>query len=49
MLIEYRRGMLEKGVTPESLPVNVWHGTEVPTDVKKAVNEEATSHRGPDD
>ena len=26
--IEYRRGMLEKGIKPESLPVRVWRGAE---------------------
>jgi len=38
--IEYRRGMLEKGMKPESLPVKVWRGAEITTDVRKAVNEE---------
>jgi hypothetical protein len=38
--IEYRRGMLEKGLKPEGLPMKVWHGAEVPADVRKAINEE---------
>jgi hypothetical protein len=38
--IEYRRGMLEKGMKPENLPVKVWRGARIPADVRKAVNEE---------
>ena len=38
--IEYRRGMLEKGMKPKDLPVNVWRGTEIPADVRAAVNTE---------
>ena len=38
--IEYRRGMLKNGMVPEDLPVKVWRGTEIPTDVQKAVAEE---------
>lgn len=38
--IEYKQGMLEKGVKPEGLPVKVWRGANIPADVRKAVNEE---------
>lgn len=38
--IEYRHGMLEKGMRPESLPVRIWRGAKIPADVRKAVNEE---------
>jgi len=38
--IEYRWGMLEKGMKPENLPVKVWRGAKIPADVRKAVNEE---------
>lgn len=38
--IEYKQGMLEKGVKPEGLPVKVWRGAKIPADVRKAVNEE---------
>lgn len=38
--IEYHRGMLNKGMVPDDLPVKVWRGTEIPTDVQKAVAEE---------
>ena len=38
--IEYRWGMLEKGMKPEKLPVKVWRGAKIPADVRKAVNEE---------
>jgi len=38
--IEYRCGMLTKGMKPEDLPVKVWLGAEIPTDVQKTVVEE---------
>jgi hypothetical protein len=38
--IEYRRGMLEKGMKPENLPVKVWRGAKIPADVRAMVNEE---------
>lgn len=38
--IEYRWGMLKKGMVPEDLPVRIWRGTEIPADVQKAVAEE---------
>ena len=38
--IEYRQGMLERGVKPESLPKKVWHGAKIAEDVRKAVNKE---------
>lgn len=38
--IEYRRGMLEKGMKADSLPVKVWRRAEIPEDVRKAVNAE---------
>ena len=38
--IEYCRGMLEKGMKPENLPVEVWRGAKIPADVRAAVNEE---------
>ena len=38
--IEYWRGMLDKGMKPEDLPVKVWRGARIPPDVRKAVNEE---------
>jgi len=34
--IEYRLGMLEKGMKPEHLPVKVWRGAEIPADVRAA-------------
>lgn len=40
MFIEYRQGMLKKGMVPEDLPVKVWREAEIPTDVQKAVAEE---------
>ncbi len=38
--IEYRRGMLEKGMKPEDLTAKVWLGEKIPEDVRKAINEE---------
>jgi len=38
--IEYRRGILDKGMKSDSLPVKVWRGAKISEDVKKAVNEE---------
>jgi len=38
--IEYRKGMLKKGMVPEDLPVKVWRGAEIPMDIQKAVAEE---------
>jgi len=28
--IEYRRGMLERGMKPDTLPVKIWRGAEIP-------------------
>ena len=38
--IEYRRGMLEKGMKPEDLPVKAWRGSKIPADVRSAINAE---------
>lgn len=38
--IEYRKGMLEKGMEPENLPMKVWRGGRIPASVRAAVNEE---------
>ena len=48
MFIEYRRGMLKKGMVPEDLPVKVWRGAEIPTDVQRAVAEEDLLNLGGD-
>ena len=37
---EYRQGMLEKGMKPEDLPVKVWRGYKIPSDVRAAINAE---------
>ncbi len=34
--IEYRRGMLEKGMKPDSLPVQIWRGAKIPADMRAA-------------
>jgi len=44
--IEYRKGMLEKGMKPEGLSVKVWRGATIPTEVRKAVNEENVLNLG---
>lgn len=38
--IEYRKGMLEKGMRPEKLPMKVWRAGKIHADVRAAVNEE---------
>jgi len=38
--IEYRYGMLDKGMKPENLPVKVWQGGKIPANARKAINEE---------
>jgi hypothetical protein len=38
--IEYRRGMLERGMKPDDLPVQIWRGAKIPADVRGAINTE---------
>ena len=38
--IEYCKGMLDKGIKPEDLPVNVWRGVKIPVEVRNAVNKD---------
>lgn len=38
--IEYRRGMLDRGMKPDGLPVRILRGAEIPAVVCAAVNEE---------
>ena len=38
--IEYRRGILEKGMRPEDPAVKVWRGSKMPADVRAAINTE---------
>ena len=38
--IEYRKGMLERNMKPENLPLKVWRGGKIPANVRAAVNEE---------
>jgi hypothetical protein len=38
--IEYRRGLLERGQNPQTLPLKVWRGTNIPDEVRKAINED---------
>ncbi|MBW2561679.1 MAG: hypothetical protein JRE40_12605 [Deltaproteobacteria bacterium] len=38
--IEYRKGMLDKGMKPKGLPVKVWRGAKIPAEVREAINEE---------
>jgi len=38
--IEYCRGMLERGMKPDSLPIRIWRGAEIPADVRGAINAE---------
>lgn len=36
-LIEYRSGWLRKGMTPDSLAVQKWHGAAIPSGVRQAI------------
>ncbi|MEA1971593.1 MAG: hypothetical protein U9N37_08275 [Thermodesulfobacteriota bacterium] len=38
--IEYRKGMIERGMKPKNLPVKVWRGAKIPAEVRKAINKE---------
>lgn len=38
--IEYRKGMLEKGMEPENLPVKVWRRAKISADIRAAITEE---------
>ena len=38
--IEYRKGMIEKGMKPTDLPLKVWRGAKIPAEVRKAINDE---------
>ena len=38
--IEYQKGMLEKGMKLENLPLKVWRGIKISGDVRAAINEE---------
>jgi hypothetical protein len=38
--IEYCRGMLERDMKPDTLPVKIWRGAEIPVDVRGAINAE---------
>ena len=38
--IEYRKGMLEKAMKPEDLPVKVRRGAKISPDVRAAIHEE---------
>jgi len=44
--IEYRHGMLEKGMKAESLPIQVWSDARIPAEVRKAVDEKDLLHLG---
>lgn len=37
---EYRKGMLERNMKPQNLPLKVLRGGEIPANVRAAVNEE---------
>lgn len=38
--IEYRHGMLERGMRPEDLPLSVWHRAMAPKELIQAIAEE---------
>lgn len=38
--IEYRHGMIESGMRPEDFPINTWRGEGIPSEIRKAINDE---------
>ncbi len=44
--IEYRSGMLARRAKPESLPVRAWSGTDIPTEVREAAEQEGLRELG---
>jgi hypothetical protein len=44
--IEYRRGLLEEGMKREDLPLKAWRGSDIPSEVRKAVTEEGMLNLG---
>ena len=44
--IEYRHGLLDPGMKPSDLPVRVWRGAEIHSEVHKAINEEKLLNLG---
>ncbi len=38
--VEYRKGLLGKGMKADGLPMKVWRGAKIPADVRKTINEE---------
>lgn len=41
--IEYRKGMIEKGMKPADLPVKVWHGARIPAKIREAITRRTCS------
>jgi hypothetical protein len=44
--IEYRYGMLERGMKPDTFPVIKWRGTKIPSEVRESINEEEILNLG---
>ncbi|NLW36476.1 MAG: hypothetical protein GXY80_13530 [Syntrophorhabdus aromaticivorans] len=44
--IEYRRGMLEKGMKPDDLQVKIWRGARIPAVIRTAINTEGLLNLG---
>lgn len=38
--VEYRHGLLEKGMKPDTLPVKKWRGPKISAEARKSINEE---------
>jgi hypothetical protein len=38
--VEYRRGMIEAGMTPDDLPLKTWHGPAIPAEIRQAIEVE---------
>jgi len=38
--VEYRRGMIEAGMTPDDLPLKTWRGPAIPAEIRQAIEVE---------
>jgi hypothetical protein len=38
--VEYRRGLVEAGMTPEDLPLKRWNGAAIPLEIRQAIEKE---------
>ena len=44
--IEYRRGLLKRGMKPADLSAKVWRGSKISSEIRKSINEENILNMG---